>query len=92
VHRTDDAQLADAGVGDLARDEMLRHHPDDTAARSKRGVGDGAHQADVAAAVDERARLCGQRTSERFGGVPIRRPRAGARAAEHADGGTSTSH
>ena len=46
-------QLGQAAVADLAVDQRLRHHADHLAAGGQRGVGEHAHQADVAAAVDE---------------------------------------
>ena len=53
VHRTDDPQLGEALVGDLPAHEGLRDDADDLAAGGQHGVGQDAHQADVAAAVHE---------------------------------------
>lgn len=52
VHGSDDAQIG-AAVRQLAIDEHLRDDADDLAARGKSRVGQHAHQADVAAAIDQ---------------------------------------
>ena len=53
VQRADDVQLRQAAVRELAVDERLRDHADHLAAGRERSVGDGAHQPDPAAAVDD---------------------------------------
>ena len=53
VHRVDDPQVAQPGVGDLAVDQRLRDHADHLGAGRERRVGHDAHQADVGAAVDD---------------------------------------
>ena len=40
-------------MGDLARQQRARHDTDDLSALSQRGVGQSAHQPDVAPTVDE---------------------------------------
>ena len=80
VERADDLQLGQAGVGQLAIDEPARDHADDLAARSQGRIGQGAHQPDPAAAVDDpdaalrEARPDGPGQRE----VARRPPRAGA--------------
>ena len=51
-------------MGHLARDERLRDHPDHAPATAQRGVGNGSHQSDVAATVNERASLRGEQTQK----------------------------
>ena len=48
----DDVQARQAAMRDFPADELLGDHADHFAAGGERGVGDDAHQADVAAAVD----------------------------------------
>ena len=52
MHRLDDAQI-DAAVRDLAFLQKARDDADHLAARFERGIGDGAHQPDPSAAVDD---------------------------------------
>ena len=54
VHGPDDVELREACVPDFAVHQRPRHDAYHLAAGPQRGVGDDAHQADVAAAVDER--------------------------------------
>ncbi len=53
VHGFDDMEAAESGVGDLFVNERLRDDANDVPAGGKSGVGEGAHQTDAGAAVDE---------------------------------------
>ena len=53
VHRLHHNQLGQAAVGQLLRLQEARDDADGRTAPDQHGVGDGAHQADVAAAVDQ---------------------------------------
>ena len=53
VHGADQLEPGQAGVSDLALDEVLRQYADHLAARCQRRVGQQAHQADVRAAVHD---------------------------------------
>src|SRR5215210_5190050 len=53
VHRADDVEFAEAGVGDLLGNERLGDHTDDLATLLKRRVRHGPHQPDPTAAVDQ---------------------------------------
>ena len=64
VHRVDDVQRRHAGMADLARHQRLRDHAGHLAAGRQHLVGDDAHQADVAAAVDEVVPALGQRAAQ----------------------------
>ena len=75
VHRMDDVQGGDAVVRELARDERVRDDAGDLPARVEDGVGDDAHQSDVAAAVDEMNPARGERVAQRAGRDCKRRDR-----------------
>src|SRR3546814_8135905 len=53
MHAVDDVELAEPGMLDLQRLDVLRNDADDMAARLERGVRDDAHQAYSPAAIDE---------------------------------------
>ena len=53
VHRADDFELGQRQVGDVGVHQGLRDHPGDPAAGGEHGVGEDAHQAHAAAAVDD---------------------------------------
>ena len=72
---------SEPGVGDLGADQLLGDHPDDLAPAGERGVGDDAHQPDVAAAVDQPEPAVGQRRAELLRQCGERRRAAGVRAA-----------
>ena len=71
-------------MGDLRGDEVLGDHPDHLAAGNERGVGDRAHQTDVAPAVHQRVSLGGQRPSQRSRRLDVTRIAPRTRTAEHA--------
>jgi aryl-alcohol dehydrogenase-like predicted oxidoreductase len=71
VHRADDLELGQVGMADLAVDQRLRHDADRLAARGQHGVGDHAHQADLAAAVDEPDAARGELGGEGAGAVGV---------------------
>jgi hypothetical protein len=81
VHGVDDAQLLDAAMAQLARDEAARDDAQHLAAGGQRGVGDLAHQAGMAAAVDEAMAALAEGGTERAGGLGVARVGAAARAA-----------
>ena len=66
----DDPQLAHAGMGQLAVDEPGRDHADHPTAGRQRRVGDGAHQPETAAAVDELDPAPGEPCPDRGRGRP----------------------
>jgi hypothetical protein len=85
VHRADDAQLGQAGVGDLPVDEGARDDADDAPSRRERRVGRLAHQADARPAVDElHPRACDLRP-QIARRRRVARANAGPGPAEHAD-------
>ena len=53
VEGTDDAEIGQAGVRELAVDELLRDDADHLAAHGKRRIGDRAHQSDATTSVDK---------------------------------------
>ncbi len=67
VHGIDQMQLADTVVGNFKVHKYLRNDADDAASGGERGLGDGAHQTDSRASIDE-ADIAGcERASEEFG-------------------------
>jgi hypothetical protein len=78
-------QARDVAVADLALQEPGRNQPDHLAAGGDRGVGHGAHQPDVAAAVDHGQAGRPEEPAQLGGERPVRRVEAVARAAEDAD-------
>ena len=85
VHRADDLQLGQAAVRDLPVGQLLRDHAGDLAAGLEHGVGDDAHQADVAAAVDQADAFAGQAVAQGDGAFGVGRLAAGVGAAIDAD-------
>ena len=85
VERFDDVQLGQPGVGQLAIDEAPRDDPGHLAAGGQRRIGEGAHQPDAAAAVDDPDASFGEPAPDGLGQLAIGRAPAGARATEHAD-------
>ena len=71
VHVGDDLEPGQAGVGDLPADQLLGDDADDFAAGRECGIGDDAHQADVAAAVDQRQAVLRQARAQRRGTLGI---------------------
>ena len=70
---------------ELARHERVRNDADCVTASRKHGVGDNAHQPDVAAAEHETDAAPRHLVRELFRSVRILRPSADARAAEDTD-------
>ena len=85
VQRADHVQLGQAAVRELAVDERLRDHADHLAAGRERPFGDGAHQTDAAAAVDDADPAGGCGGAERACRVGVRRRPSAGGAAENAD-------
>ena len=54
MHGFNHAELAEAGMRDLALEQRARHDADNPAARCEGRVRHRAHQADPAAAIDDR--------------------------------------
>ena len=81
----DHVQLGQPGVRQLAIDQPARDHPDHLATGGQRRVGQGAHQPDPAAAVDDPDAPLGEPPSDRPGQLAVALAPTGARAAEHAD-------
>jgi hypothetical protein len=54
MHGFNHAELAEAGMRDLALEQRARHDADNPAARGEGRVRHRAHQADPAAAIDDR--------------------------------------
>ena len=63
-------------VGGLFIHQNLRHHPDDLAAGGKGGVGQGAHQPEVAAAVDDADAALSEHRTEMNGRLLVHGARA----------------
>src|SRR5262245_48676912 len=72
-------------MGDLTRNEGTRHNADDLASRSERGVRDGSHQADTAAAVAEGGPAFGKTAGGGGSSLPVDGIMSRARATENAD-------
>jgi hypothetical protein len=86
MHGLGDVKLAQAGVPELALDQRPRDHADDASAGGERRIGHRAHQADLAAAIDDGEPGLRQRLSGGDSGFEIERIESGARAAENANG------
>ena len=52
VHRIHDSHVRKAGMPNFPIDQGLRHHADYVAIHRERGIRNGAHQADVPAAIN----------------------------------------
>ena len=102
VERLDDAQLGQAGVCQLAIDQPARDDADDLAAGRQRRVGDGAHHADAAAAVDDADPALGEPGPDRARELEVgadrdpgsrrRRRRSDGSASAEAERGESRRH
>jgi hypothetical protein len=86
VHAVNHFQAGQALVADFGVHQALRNHPDDLATGGQRRVGDGAHQAHRATAVDQGDTALGQGVAQEGGCLTVDRLGAGAGTAEHADG------
>jgi len=71
MHGLGDVKLAQAGVPDLALDQRPRDDADDASAGGERRIGHRAHQADLAAAIDDGEPGFRQRPAGRNGGFQI---------------------
>ncbi len=80
VHRFDDAQVGNARVGHLEVQQVARDHANHVAAAFEDGVGHGAHQAHVGAAVHKLDPALGDGGAQLSGSLEKARvvPRAGA--------------
>ena len=85
VHGRHHVQFVQAGVADLALHQAFGDDADHAAAGGQRGVGHLAHQADLAAAVDQLPAARADGLAERARRRGVGRPRAVARAAVDAD-------
>ena len=85
MHGLDDVELGQAGVGDLPVEQAAGDDADRLAAGGQHGVGELAHQAHARTAVDEPDPARREQLAQLTGGREIGGPRAGRRAAEHAD-------
>ena len=90
VHRIDDFDPRQCPVIDGAAGHFLAHQgfgndADDRAAGGQTGIGHGAHQADIAGAVDQFDATRGQQLAELFGFGAVDRVVAGVGATEDAD-------
>src|SRR5690606_14335664 len=85
VHGAHDLQLGQAAVGDLPVGQLLGDHAGDLAAGGQHRVGDGAHQADVAAAIDQAQAFLGDAVAEGDGALGIGGLGAGIGAAIDTD-------
>src|SRR5581483_12078188 len=84
VQRADDVELGETVVRELAIDELLRDDADHLAAGRERAFRERAHQADLAAAVDDAEAARGHGRPERARRVGVRGAPPARRAAEHA--------
>lgn len=85
VHRLDDDELCDGVVDDFALLKRSRNDAGHRAARLHRRVGDGAHQADVASAIDHSDAMRGEGRSDGACRLQVDGVAASARPAEHRD-------
>jgi len=83
MHRLDDVKLSQSGMGDLAIDQMARHHTHGAAACRQHRVGRDAHQPDTTAAKNERRTAGRERAAERGRRGRELGTAARARAAKH---------
>ena len=74
-------------LGDFGGHQRFRDNPDDLAAGGERGAGGDSHQADAAAAIDERDAAFGTEPADRVGERCLCRIMAGAGAAEQQERG-----
>src|SRR5690606_29551542 len=81
----DHFQPGQALVRDFPVDQLFRDHAHHLAAALQHGIGDDAHQADVAAAVDQLQALAGDAVAHGHGSFGVDRLAAGIGAAIDAD-------
>ena len=84
MHRTDDAQVAQPAMRQLARDQRLRNHADHLGAACTRRIGDDAHESYRRPAVYEADVPRREFLAERDCRVAVGRVAAHVGAAEHA--------
>src|SRR5690606_3583679 len=85
VHRAHHLQPGDVLVGDFPVDQLFGNHSDHFAAALQHRVSDDAHQADVAAAVDQLQAVVRDAVAKRHGAFGVGRLAAGVGAAVDAD-------
>ena len=85
MHGRDHVQFVQAAVFDLALLQRFGNHADDPPASCQHGVGNFAHQADLAAAIDQLPAAGADGGAKRARGGGVRRLRAVARTAIDAD-------
>jgi hypothetical protein len=85
VHGVGNVELGDALMGDFEVDEDVGDDADDVAAGGEGGVGHCAHEAGVAAAVDEAKAALGKGATEVFSGGAVGGVRSVCRGAEDGD-------
>ena len=85
VHGIDDVKLRKAGMGQLSVHHGPRNDADGVPARSDDGVGQHAHEADVAAPENELQTALGQKPAELLSGFAVGRITASTGAAKDAE-------
>ena len=85
VHRLDDVQLGQAGVGDLELDKPCGDDADHRPARPEHAVGERSHQTHARATVDELELALGQQPAQLLGSGHVLGPSTRARATEDKD-------
>jgi len=85
VHGLDTNQLGNSVMCQFPADEVLGDHSDDLTSRRKTGIGEGSHQTDVTAAVNQSKASRGQLCAEGASRVGVSLWLPGAGAAEYAD-------
>ena len=85
VHAVGDDHLGDVCMGDLPLRQELRDDPEHGAAGLEDGVGDDAHDADPAAAVDQADAGLSEAVAERAAGGGVGGVDPDAGAAEHGE-------
>lgn len=86
MHGVDHMQILHAPVHDLLVHQHLRDDADDAAPRGQRGIGTGAHEPDVGAAIDQAEAALGQPAPELFGGGAVHGPGAFCGCTKDSDG------
>src|SRR3546814_14415893 len=84
MHRAYNAQLGQPAMRDLLFDQRLRDDANDLATARQHGIGDGAHQADSRAAIDQGDAAPCQLLAKAPRSAFIRRRDSGARPAKNA--------
>ncbi|MNT19292.1 hypothetical protein D3C72_1545470 [compost metagenome] len=85
MHRTDDLQFGQAAMGHFPVGQLARNHAGDLTAGGEHGIGHGAHQADIAAAVHQAHAVAGDAIAQRNGAFGVDRLAASVGTAVHTD-------